>query len=285
MKNDKYIQSINMIEPDAAALERMLDKIHTRAKSGDVSKARSINSTIKWIAPLAACIMIVVAIAVPTLLNHGLSLGEIKSSGSVASLDDCKGLPAGDYTWTEGAVEGISASRVWIGELRHLFYFFENAYGKEEVPIVSAIAIVKVQTVQATPGNAWSEKGQIASCEVVYDNILENSRQLPEFPQIKQYLYGGCTDDEETNLLRVGGVYVLPLTLYGYVEIIDDVLRMRWKDLEWYAEDTQGFSAKIVDDIITIETEEFNVFRPFEGKTVAEMNTAIEEIKQYLGIA
>jgi hypothetical protein len=32
--------------------------------------------------------------------------------------------------------------------------------------------------------------------------------------KIKQSLYGGCVGDEQTNLLRVGGVYVLPLVRF-----------------------------------------------------------------------
>lgn len=351
-----------MIEPDNAAEGRMLDTILNRAATCKPQKIRSVNRTIRWLAPIAACLVIAVAIAVPTILSRnsqnpgdGISLGAVipdnRAPGEpFASLDDCKGLSAGDYTWDEG--DGISADRMLIGELRHLFYSFENQYGKPGGTVSSAIAIVRVTAVQpfTDPNSIWGGKGQIAYCEVVYDNILENDRQLPVHPQIKQYLYGGCTGDEETNLLRIGGVYVLPLTRYqsefwniggdldvlfevddngiihshsrqagfskydgqtlsllwndlsyleqhpilysrfaenisydGYVEIMDNGLRMRWKNSEWNTEDTEGFSAKIIDGKITIETENFNVFRPFEGMTTDEMNTIISEIKQYLG--
>ena len=96
MKNDTYIQSLNKIEPDEAAQERMLRQILSRARyeraqtervqsiktqsgrvqpkktqSGKIQprKVNSMNQIVKWLTPVAACLVIALAatLAVPNL--------------------------------------------------------------------------------------------------------------------------------------------------------------------------------------------------------------------------
>jgi hypothetical protein len=71
MKNDKYIQSANQIEPTQAAQERMFHKIQSQAScKPKTRKVNLMNKTVKWLAPVAACLVIAVAATV-ILTNQG----------------------------------------------------------------------------------------------------------------------------------------------------------------------------------------------------------------------
>jgi hypothetical protein len=219
-------------------------------------------------------------------------------------------------------------------------------------------AIVRVQSVERfTDENLTTREGQYARCSVVYD-YFDVDGVNPPFSgdlKIRQNLYGGCMSEEETNLLRVGGVYVLPLanyqsqeywwingdldclfevddggriqahsrhvelskydgkplavlwddiaylhanpillsTLAGYVssgcDVVSDGKRvaLHYTNPEWYGWDTPDIASRYSADIspdgrITIATDAFNVFRPVEGMTLAEMESAIAAIRQYL---
>jgi hypothetical protein len=272
-----------------------------------------------------------------------------------STLEDITGLPTGDYTWDDG---GVNADRLATNELR----FLMRTYGRNDAAVRASFAIVKVESVQSftEDGEILTEKetgesfttdgraGQIAECGVLYD-VLGDGIEMPL--KIKQYLYGGCTSDEETNLLRVGGVYVLPLSkfvqdeawgIYGDLDCLFEVddeglihshsmwealnkydgkpLETLWSDIEYLSEhpvlcsqfaecigygfvlestgdtlklvqplvgwddsDLSSYSAKLdADGKIVIETDGFNVFRPFEGQTLDDVNAAIAQIEQYI---
>lgn len=89
MKNEKYIQSFNKIEPDDGAKERMLNKIICLVKSGKPKTIREgclINTTMKRLSPIAACLVIAIAavIALPhfTNINNGNIISQGNESGS-----------------------------------------------------------------------------------------------------------------------------------------------------------------------------------------------------------
>ncbi|GHV05705.1 hypothetical protein FACS1894217_03050 [Clostridia bacterium] len=220
MKNDRYIQALNGVNPDENARKSMWDKACEKS-------AKASRRAIRWLAPVAACLVVAAAIAI---LQNAIKYDDIPS-GVFENIEDISGLPAGDYTWDEGDV-GYLAMRIGCLKPSGFFYNFEDK------TVDTAIAIVRVKAVKpfveyGAIGN--SGEGQVADCEVIYGDIIENSRKLPPNPQIKQYLYGGCTGDDQTNLLRVGGVYLLDLRQYEsqYWHI--------WSDLDVLMEvDDQG---------------------------------------------
>lgn len=72
MKNEKYIQSLNKIEPDQAAQARMLRQIRERTtpRQDQARKGNNMNKTMKWLAPAAACL--VLAVAAVSVVRSGL---------------------------------------------------------------------------------------------------------------------------------------------------------------------------------------------------------------------
>ena len=75
MRNEKIINSLDKIKPDNATHERILDNILDRVHSGETQKRKVNNMALKsyWkiLTPIAACLMIAIAVAVPTLLKNG----------------------------------------------------------------------------------------------------------------------------------------------------------------------------------------------------------------------
>jgi len=143
-----------------------------------------------------------------------------------ATLESIHGLPTSSYTWDMGG--GVELDRMDTSELRYLMRAFDDRYDPD---VKAAFAIVQVEKAErftekyeAGDGQiAVPREGQIANCGVLFD-VLGDGIDMPL--KIKQYLYGGCASDEETNLLRVGGVYVLPLTNWqneDYWIIFDDL--------------------------------------------------------------
>ena len=74
MKNKRIVDSWNKIEPNAAAEARMLESILARNHSGEALEGKVIemNKVFKWkrLAPIAACLVLAIAISIP-FLNNG----------------------------------------------------------------------------------------------------------------------------------------------------------------------------------------------------------------------
>jgi hypothetical protein len=204
---------------------------------------------LKWALPAAACLVIAVAIAAPAILKQIPTIfvtpgggGDVGSGGKVPSaiisgdkstfdgLDSILGLPTSGYTWDEG--EGVMSDRMATNELRLLMREFDS----HDPDVKTVFAIVGVNS--AEPFNEiraayGASKGQLAECDVLSDFFGDEiNPPVNTLIQIRQFLYGGCTSDEETNLLRVGGVYVLPLinwqnedfwTVYGDLDCLFEV--------------------------------------------------------------
>ena len=228
------------------AIGDICDDLIERAEPKDkVARPRS-SVWLKWLAPAAACLMVAIAVivAIPILipLQNDLPnpIEEISgeqpetSSGAQdgnelmpARLDAIFGLPTSNYTWDEG--NGAMSDRMLMSELRHLmreFGRYDPVY-KSQYAVKAAFAVVKAESVERFSDD-WGE-GQIADCGVLYD-VLGDGIVMPL--KIKQHLYGGCVGEEETNLLRVGGVYVLPLInaqdedtwyIYGDLDVLFEV--------------------------------------------------------------
>ena len=74
MENNRIKESWSKIKPDDDAHERILNNILDRVHSGETKKGKVCNMTIspiKIVAPLAACLIVALAISIPTILNDG----------------------------------------------------------------------------------------------------------------------------------------------------------------------------------------------------------------------
>lgn len=215
MKNIKILRALGGVDND----------LIERASQKNTIKRILFLPWLKWAAPAAACLVIAVAIAAPKLFrqpttNLDTAGGEIGSGGkapsaiSVAdgynpdSLGRIFGLPTSSYTWDEG--EGVAADRLATNELR----FLMREFGSSDPNVKTVFAIVSVVSVEHFNERRpyGTSEGQIAVCSVDFDFFGDDINPPVNTPiKVKQYLYGGCTNDEQTNLLRIGGAYVLPL--------------------------------------------------------------------------
>ncbi len=97
MKNKKIIDSWNKIGPNRVADERMLGAVlaHNRAgraQKGGIAVVNRFQSW-KWLAPIAACLVLALAIALPFLNRNGGDFELKLSRGVKVNYIDC--LPAG----------------------------------------------------------------------------------------------------------------------------------------------------------------------------------------------
>lgn len=122
MKNDDIIQAYQKIEPDEAAQNRMLRQIldqsesdrsiQAQAKSGGrrVRKENTMKKTLKWLAPVAACLVLVAAIQ---LINGGRTF----NSDSEIDLPNSNGNVSASYITGESSMNLSSkADLVWLTE-------------------------------------------------------------------------------------------------------------------------------------------------------------------------
>jgi hypothetical protein len=182
------------------------------------SDKKAVSAWVKWAVPLAAG-LVVVALLNEQLAklqssrrisdagsgNKSFTGGDALPGGALSSgedsytLSDITGLPATDYTWDEGA--DSMADRLGAQKLAALFYVTAQ---HPETPF--SFSVVKITAVQRTGDQ------QNATAVVLWDTLGED---IGGSFGIHQTLYGGCLNDEQTNLVREGGAYFLPLAFDG----------------------------------------------------------------------
>jgi hypothetical protein len=168
--------------------------------------------------------------------------------------DEWRGLPTENYTLEEQTADGVTVDRVVFKTLQDLADY--------------ADAFILVPNVHETSPDGDNAQVAIAEyAESIGDRI--QTRQWDDYTVstgsrilIRQTLIGGCMTDEPNNLLRVGGVYLLPIrfnSYWGAYEVVGDldalfelndegkiVSRSRFPELSRY--DGKPFSA-LLDDV------------------------------------
>jgi len=262
VKDDKILRAIGNIDEDLIDRAAPADYDYPKDKSARVTFA----PWLRWGAPVAACLIIAVAIAVPTLLkqpptadgsghmqgagdaeyggtgeapiggNVGDTLTGSASSGSVIpspglSLDggvetaacyadpkDWRGLTTENYILCEQGDDTTAARRIPLTTLDDL--------------VLYADAFVLVPNIHETAQDGDNMQTSIAEyAETIGDRIT--TRQWDDHTVstgsrvlIRQQLIGGCTMDDPSNLLRKGGVYLLPIKFnpdWGAYEVVGDL--------------------------------------------------------------
>ncbi|MDR2615212.1 MAG: hypothetical protein LBC28_01395 [Oscillospiraceae bacterium] len=143
---------------------------------------------------------------------------EMETVACYAAPDDWRGLPAEDFVLEEQTEDGAAADRLGLRTLRDLAdradMFIVVPRVHETAPdgdnMQSAIAEYAETIGDALVTHQWDE-GAVSTG----DRVL-----------IRQMLIGGCTMDEPNNLLRAGGVYLLPISFHSYwgaFEIVGDL--------------------------------------------------------------
>jgi nitrate reductase NapE component len=117
MRNKRIVDSWNKIEPDSAADARMLDAIIARNHAGqsEKNKVSTMNKTLDWkrLAPIAACLVLVVALVGVFGNNAGwfgskTYTAELGESGTLNFYKNNKIPGEADFAWDENWGEAIT---------------------------------------------------------------------------------------------------------------------------------------------------------------------------------
>ncbi|MDR0916401.1 MAG: hypothetical protein LBN02_04345 [Oscillospiraceae bacterium] len=252
MKNTQLLRAIGGI--DEELIDRAAPKAHPRHKI--------FAPRLRWIAPIAACLVIATAIGLPKILNNEtpsvenpppaitIDAGD-DSEACYTMPDEWRGLPTENYVLS-GQVSGDTiADRIVFPTLAD-FVKYTDVW--VVVPNVHETARDGDNMQTAIAAYAEIIGGSITTRQWDDHTVSTGSRVL-----IRQELMGGCTMDEPNNLLRTGGVYLLPLsfnpTLGSYYivgdldalfELNDEgkiVTHSKWEGLNQY--DGKAFSELI----------------------------------------
>ena len=289
MKDDKILRAIGNIDED------LIDR--AAPTNYGLPKDKSVRVTfapwLRWAAPVAACLIIAVAIAVPTLLKrpliaggggHMQGAGEAPIGGNTGdtftgSVPGSEAIPSPSLS-LDGGVESAACyadPKDWHGlpTENYMLYEQSDSIASDRIVFTTlddlaayADAFVLVPNVHKTAQDGGNMQTSIAEyAEAIGDRIT--TRQWDDYTistgsrvLIRQRLIGGCTMDEPNNLLRKGGVYLLPIKFnpdWGAYEVAGDldvlfelndegkiVSHSQWEGFSKY--DGKSFS-ELIDDV------------------------------------
>jgi hypothetical protein len=152
-------------------------------------------------------------------LAPALTLTEDEIAACYAELAEWRGLPALELTLVEDlGAGGIAAKRMAFANLGDL-----RDYAEAFVLVASVNEVAPEGDNGQTAIAAYAETiGGVLDTQLWDDRMISTGSRV----LIRQQLIGGCTRDEPSNLLRQGGVYVLPLRFNaaaGAYEVVGDL--------------------------------------------------------------
>ncbi len=195
MKNKRMIDSWNKVKPDDLAQERMLQNITSRS-----AKRKIIMYWKPFAAIAVACLVLLAGVFIRNI-DRVDTKNNTSSEGKTANLsqlsNEIKGLPVKNFKLTDLKLD-MTADRMVFCRFTDFFEYHEHSF--------VIVKVAKTKVVQANGSDAGDK--QVSTVKTLKTVLGE---KLPATLNLTQYLYGGCTGDEVTNLLREGGVYLLPI--------------------------------------------------------------------------
>lgn len=182
---------------------------------------------------------------------------EVISEACYADPDDWRGLATGNFVLQEQTESHLEADRIVFQTLQDLADY--------------ADAFIVVPNVHKIAPDGDHMQTAIAEYAETIGDVIQ-TRQWDDYTistgsriLIRQTLIGGCTMDEPNNLLRVGGIYLLPVKFnssLGAYEVVGDhdVL---------FELDSEG---KVVSH------SQFPEFNKYDGKAFSELLNAVRAI-------
>ena len=247
----KYIGYLDSISVDAEQHERTMKRLYQK------TTPLHRNRAVLRFAGMAACVAVALlcVFTIPGLFDKPTT--NVTYDPNNTSLI---GLPVENFNLDElHNPGGETASRIGILRISDFF-----SYGKLSFAFVRVI-----KTEEWTDKNSFSQSQKQTSTVHILSTLWSET-ELPEIMSVTQSKYGGCCAGEETNLLREGGVYLLPMIywengdtwiVWGDLDVlfeIDDQGRI------WSHSQHEGFSqfdgqdARVVGDIVTAMTTDKN---------------------------
>lgn len=181
----------------------------------------------------------------------------VNSAASYVDPDHWRGLAAENFVLQEKTESNIVADRNVFHTLQDLADYADAFI---VVPNVHKVALDGDNMQTAIAEYAETIGDQIRTRQWDDYTISTGSRIL-----IRQTLIGGCTMDEPNNLLRVGGVYLLPIRFDSYLgayEVLGDLDVLFELDAE----------GKIVSH------SRFPELNKYDGKTFSELLSAVRAL-------
>lgn len=133
------------------------------------------------------------------------------------------GLSVDNFNLSEVQSDGVMNDRMVMTRLSDFF-----TYSSVDMFVYVRVFDTK-QWVDKEEG--YNTLKQTSSVYILSD-VWSKNPDIPKTVTISQSLYGGCVGDEKTNMLRNGGVYLLPLTkweedanwyVYGDLDVLFEV--------------------------------------------------------------
>ncbi|MDR0382080.1 MAG: hypothetical protein LBH86_08840 [Oscillospiraceae bacterium] len=299
------------------------------ARGKKAARAVKFAPWLRWAMPAAACLVIAAAMGIPAFLrgqpdnggadpnksavfaggdvesgavaesapdgavSEGAAIGETvpkpdlrlesgrESAASYAAPDYWRGLPTENFVLEEQNESGIAVDRMVFTTLQEL--------------ADRADAWVVVLNVHDAVQDGGDKQTSVAEYTETIGGAL-TTRQWDDYTVsngnrilIRQRLIGGCTMDEPNNLLRVGGVYLLPVRFnegWGAYEVTGDLdvlfeldnngkimSHTRYPDLNRY--DGMNFQA-LIDDVRALYPAPTVVFTEQPIHSAEEAQTQVE---------
>ncbi|MDR1068437.1 MAG: hypothetical protein LBL36_04240 [Clostridiales Family XIII bacterium] len=257
MNNNMIAQSLARIEPSEPAQERMLERIFERANANDAQtkKARSLRKTMKWLAPVAACMAIAITAAVGYQADWFRSETPADPAGKGVFIpaielpentDDAHGLRLGSFIY-QGRIYGhaLNFNMVdktlavedlvgeWIGFAKGYLYDYEGSkpedYAEEFAGTVS--------------GDVYTVRG--------YD------------PEFRLCMKESSTDDDGNYFERVEFYENLNgIHLMTGADLFGDRLKLRgnWTQIKFQQHDDWNWGRNILNDLTGVSDNEINAF-------------------------
>ena len=190
MNNNKIIRTIGGID----------DELIERAALKNKKPRNKFTLWLKWILPAAACLIIAVVITVPILNNNEFDKQDFEPLFI--------GLPVDNFSLADLHTNNMDY-RMAYSKLNDFFTQYNS------VPDMFVfVRVIDTEQIDETPSYSASSRIRQNSSVQILSTVWSRDSSTPETLSVTQYLSGGCCADEPTNLLREGGVYLLPLS-YG----------------------------------------------------------------------
>ena len=218
---------------------------------------------------ICAAVLIFCVFAIPVLFkNPAVNLPDssvtselTSSTKSVPKITDTSiiGLPVNNFSLADIKLN-VEMDRMACFKLSDFF-----SYRSPQIfAFVRVTGTEQWQDKNANWGGGWKQNSSLQVLSVLWNR----DGDIPETVSVSQFLYGGCVGDEKTNLLREGGVYLLPM--YSYEDMwyingdLDVLFEVDDKGLIWSHSQFEGFSrfdgedAGILAEAITALTSDEN---------------------------
>ena len=253
------------------------------AKSNKKARAAAFAPWLKRAVPIAACLVVIIGVFLgynalrslnrftgdqsgnPGDITGDSAIGKpslkieegVNSEACYADPDDWRGLAADSFVLREQTGSPIEADRIVFQTLQDLADYSD--------------AFIIVPNVHKTAPDGDNMQTAVAEYAGTIGDMIQ-TRQWDDYTistgnriLIRQTLIGGCTMDEPNNLLRVGGVYLLPVKFNSYLGAYEVV-----GDLDVLFElDAEG---KIVSH------SRFPELNKYDGKAFSELLNAVRAI-------